>query len=50
MSPSDVRDKNNQTPLHMSCGGVLEWNIFYWSVNLDIVQCLVERAQCDVSE
>ena len=47
MSPSDVRDMNNQTPLHYSCcdgGG------FPFSANLDMVRYLVERAHCDVSE
>ena len=45
MSLSDVRAMNNQTPLHMSCGGSVSW-----SANLDIVWYLVERAHCDVSE
>ena len=46
MSPSDVRDENNQTPLHKSCsGGGLPWR-----VNFDTVRYLVERAHCDVSE
>ena len=45
MSPSDVRDMNNQTPLHMSCGGGVSLR-----VNLDTVWYLVERAHCDVSE
>ena len=46
MSSSDVRGKNNQTPLHMSCGGGGP----LWKVNLDVVLYLVERAHCDVSE
>ena len=46
MSPSDVRDKYNQTPLHMCCGGLS----LPWSVNLDMVRYFVERAHCDVSE
>ena len=45
MSPSDVRDVHNQTPLHYSCGGG-----FPFRVNLDTVRYLVERAHCDVSE
>ena len=40
--PSDVRDSINQTPLHKNCG--------WWSVNLDLVQYLVETDQCDISE
>ena len=43
MSSSDVRDVNNQTPLHKSCGGA-------FSASLDMVRYLVERAHCDVSE
>ena len=46
MSPSDVRDENNQTPLHKSCGG----GGLPWSYNLDMVRYLVERAHCDASE
>ena len=41
MSPSDARNKSNQTPLHMSCGV---------GINFDTVRYLVERAHCDVSE
>ena len=40
--PSDMRDKNNQTPLHKSCGS--------WQCTLDVVQYLVEKTNCDVSE
>ena len=46
MSPSDERDVDNQTPLHMSCCG----SGFPFRVNLDVVRYLVERAHCDVSE
>ena len=45
MSPSDVRDKNNKTPLHLSCGVH-----FSFSVNLDMVRYMVEGAHCDISE
>ena len=45
LSSSDVRDKYNQTPLHKTCHGG-----FWERVNLDLVQYLVERAHCDVSE
>ena len=45
MSPSDVRDKYKETPLHYSCSGGLSW-----SANLDMVRYLVERVHCDVSE
>ena len=45
MSPSDVRDELNQTPLHNSCG------VGFWGrANLDLVRYLVERAHCDISE
>ena len=40
--PSDMRDKNNQTPLHKSCGS--------WRDTLEVVQYLVKYAKCDISE
>ena len=38
----DMRDKNNRTPLHKSCGSS--------RCALDMVQYLVENTNCDVSE
>ena len=40
--PLDMRDKNNQTPLHKSCGS--------WCFTFDVVQYLIENTNCDVSE
>ena len=49
MSPSDVRDKYNQTPLHRSCDGGLLGR-FNLSTQMDLVRYLVERTHCDISE
>ena len=43
-SPSDVRDKLYQTPLHKSCAGDRLLG------RVDLVRYLVEKAHCDISE
>ena len=40
--PLDMRDKNNQTPLHKSCGS--------WRNTGVVVKYLVENTNCDISE
>ena len=40
--PSDMRDKNSQTPLHKCCGS--------WRDILVVVEYMVENTNCDVSE
>ena len=39
-STTDVRDKNNKTPLHWAC----------WGGSIDTVQYLVEEVKMDVGE
>ena len=37
---TDVRNRNNQTPLHCACMGG----------SVQVVKCLVEEGKCDVGE